>query len=69
MNVLNLKSKHNFLIQQYGNNITILTKKKLFGVFNQWVELTEAETENSPELPLRFNSIDEAKSYIENLVK
>lgn len=61
------KSKADFEIDEDNGTITILMRERYFWFFSIWVELTTAETENSPEEVLTFKSVKEAADFINNI--
>jgi hypothetical protein len=61
--------KENILIQHYNGLFHVFIKQKTFWFFYKWIPLTYQEAENSAELPIAFNSINEAIKFVNEITE
>lgn len=48
-----------------NDNYRIHIRKRIFKVFWNWIELTYKETENTPEHPMEFKTLELASNFID----
>lgn len=63
------KKKEDYEINVDGDKVTIFVKEKFFWFIDIWSELTELDTEHGDETVIQFNSVDDAKIFIENIAR
>ena len=61
--------KDQFSIDVDGDRITVSKKYKLLWFFNVWVELTSLDIENGDERVVRFDSVEEAETFLNDFTR